>query len=466
MIELEVTNLETFIKNAPTSVTQIIDDALAIEIPGAFFARNKISYFWDGKKHLFSIKRKAFPTGCIRRVIDLLNKMGYEFRINDLREKPKLDNRPLYLRAHLRDYQEKAIEILIQKQRGIIQIATGGGKSLILVGLCSRLNIPTLVLVHRQELMYQLEEIFRTNLRGKGSRKPLIGLVGDGNVKWGHITIGMMQALDVKKYEKELNRIEMVLVDECHHLPCNTMVEIMKHLKNAYFRFGVSATSFREDGMDLLLEAYLAPIYYNLSNDELTKMGYLVPVKVFFIPFYDNKIYKDDLTYSQLYEEAIEKNEKRNNLIAEVVKRVLATGKSCLVAVSRIDHGKILTQKIKSFYPEVEFVEGSDKSERRKKIIKKLNLKEIKCVVCTTVFGEGIDIPTLDVLVSAKAQDSGIDALQLAGRVTRKVEGKNEGWVIDIFDHHHKYFKRHAMKRKKIFEEVKFDVREVKWNLQ
>jgi superfamily II DNA or RNA helicase len=243
------------------------------------------------------------------------------------------------------------------------------------------------------------------------------------------------------------------------------MVEIMKHLKNAYFRFGVSATSFREDGMDLLLEAYLAPIYYNLSIEELTKRGYLVPVKVFFVPFHDVKVYRDDLTYTQLYEEAIEKNEKRNDLIVSLVKRVLATGKSCLVAVSRVDHGKILTQKIKSFYPEVEFVEGSDKSERRKKIIKELNSKEIRCVVCTTVFGEGIDIPTLDALISAKAQDSGIDALQLAGRVTRKVEGKKEGWIIDIFDTHHKYFKRHAMKRKKIFEEVKFKVVEVPWNL-
>jgi len=187
-------------------------------------------------------------------------------------------------------------------------------------------------------------------------------------------------------------------------------------------------------------------------------MGYLSPIKVFFIPFNDTKTYKNDLTYVQLYSEAIEQNEKRNNLIVEVVKRILAKNKTCLVAVSRVEHGKILTQKIKSFYPEVEFVEGKDKSERRKKIIKKLNLKEIKCVVCTTVFGEGIDIPTLEVLVSAKAQDSGIDALQLAGRVMRRTEDKIEGWVVDFFDMHHKFFRRHAIKRKKIFKEEKFEV--------
>ena len=458
MISLNVGNVDTSIKDAPIEVIKALDEALSIEIPGAFFAKNKINYFWDGKKHLYSVKKGTFPTGCIRRVLNVLNRMGYEYQIEDLREIPTQLERPLYLKAHLRDYQEQAIDTLINRQRGVVQLATGGGKSLILAGLCSKLNLPTLVLTHRQELMYQLEETFIKNLRGKGSRKPLIGIVGDGKTKWGHITIGMMQALDIKKYLKELNRIRMVLVDECHHLPCNTMVDIMKYLDNAYYRFGVSATSFREDGMDLMIEAYLAPIYYNLSSEELIRMGYLSPIKVFFIPFNDTKTYKNDLTYVQLYSEAIEQNEKRNNLIVEVVKRILAKNKTCLVAVSRVEHGKILTQKIKSFYPEVEFVEGKDKSERRKKIIKKLNLKEIKCVVCTTVFGEGIDIPTLEVLVSAKAQDSGIDALQLAGRVMRRTEDKIEGWVVDFFDMHHKFFRRHAIKRKKIFKEEKFEV--------
>ena len=84
-------------------------------------------------------------------------------------------------------------------------------------------------------------------------------------------------------------------------------------------------------------------------------------------------------------------------------------------------------------------------------------------MIATTVFGEGIDCPSLDVLVNAKANQSSIDSLQLVGRALRKTPTKDKVTVIDIYDDHCKYLGKHAKSRLKIYKsEPEFVIKKIK----
>lgn len=454
MIEIVLENFFSTLNNLPYHIEKEIDNELTIQEKNYYFAL-KYNKFWDGKYHLYSKKTKKVFTGCLRRILNILDNYQKEYVIRDLRKRPQLTH-PIYFRAHLRPYQEEAIEIACQKQRGVIQIATGGGKSLILVGIACKLNIPTLILVHRKELLYQLFNTFKKNIRPS-----LVGIVGDGYEEFKHITIGMIQTLVNVKYKEKLTNFQAVLVDECHHVPCETIKKILKRTESAFYRIGVTATNFRDDNMDLMIEALLGPLQYKISPTYLIEQKFLSPTQIILSPF--NHSSKEKGTYIKVYEKEIVLNEKRNNLIIQWVEKALKKNLSCLVAVTRLEHGKILLEKIKKIYPEVRFIKGEDKSKYRIETLKLLNKKEIKCVICTTVFGEGVDVPSLDVLINAKAQDSSVDAIQLAGRVMRTWEGKEKAFVVDILDEGHPYFSKHSKNRIKAYTKMGFEI--IKYDL-
>jgi superfamily II DNA or RNA helicase len=68
----------------------------------------------------------------------------------------------------------------------------------------------------------------------------------------------------------------MVIFDECHHVPADTAYDIAFRTLSARYRFGLSATPWRDDGHDLLLEAALGPKVCAMTCSDLIRRGYLV----------------------------------------------------------------------------------------------------------------------------------------------------------------------------------------------
>src|SRR5271166_4904861 len=104
---------------------------------GAFFARRANPY--AGVKYFFTPKTQMFPTGMIHYVRDILDKYEIEWEI--------VDHRPIAqpgpeLPLHdviLRDYQQQAVDLALQCQRGIARMGTGAGKSSVLSGIIAKL---------------------------------------------------------------------------------------------------------------------------------------------------------------------------------------------------------------------------------------------------------------------------------------------------------------------------------------
>jgi len=403
-----------YIENVLTSVNgeipvlfwEALYQRMSYEIPGAFFSQQFQNKHWDGRKHLFNKRHLTFPTGLFSILREVAADNRVELKVSDLRQKPSLGKSIPLIGISLRDYQLEAVDAILKKQRGMIRVATGGGKSLIAAELIGRLNIPTLVLIHKQDIFHQLVQTFKSSLGVK------IGQIGCGIVYPEEITVGMIQTIHkayggslkgVKDIDDDITvipkpeiikqfveRVGCVIVDEAHHCSCNIYDKVMRECGKAYYRVGFSATPFREDNADILLDAHTGARCVDLSASDLIVRGYLSKPTIYLWQFDHGR--PTAYGYPHMYEQQVVNNIFRNRLVIKSVLKAMAAKKTSLVAVTRIEHGKLLEAMLKECVPgKVRFASGQIDSLERKQILADLNDRKIDVVIATTVFGEGID---------------------------------------------------------------------------
>ena len=462
MVTISVNNVKSQIQGfLPPQVVNAIRSKLSAEMVGAFFARQRNPY--AGTRYFFTPKTQMFPTGMIHYVRDILDANGIEWQIVDNRPQVQLGKELPLHNIKLRDYQQESVDLAIQKQRGIIRAGTGAGKSSILSAIIAKLNVKTLILIHKQDIFYQLISTFERILQIP------IGKIGDGECEFQNVTVAMVQTVahifdpkvkvlvkdnELLKYKTEaikqfLGNIECVLVDEAHHIAADTFWDVMQNIPKAQYRIGVTATAFREDNMDLMLEGALAKKFIDISSSNLIDRGFLVPPIIYLYPVNHQRRKKED-TYGIVYNEEIVDNYSRNSLICQLALKAKQAGKAVLIAVTQIEHGEILEQMLQMDDPTAIFVNGQSKSEVRKDILKELGAGVARIVVATNIYSEGVDMPALSVLINAAGAASGIHSLQLLGRVLRTAPGKAKAWIIDLQDNG-KFLNNHSKDRVEIY---------------
>lgn len=471
-------NVTTYITgDIPVEFWEDLSLKMSYEVPGALFSQQFQNKHWDGRKKLFNKRHLSFPTGLFSLFREVCIQHNIFYEIEDLRKLPILGS-PISIKGiTLRDYQLEAADTAIKKQRGMIRAATGSGKTEVIAELVGRTNVKTLILIHKQDIFHQLVDRL-----GKRLGVP-IGRIGCGIIDPQQITVGMIQTIhrafggDLKglkdiepdktyitkpeQVQQVVINAECVIVDECHHIAASIFGIVLSHCENAFYRWGFSASPFREDNADLLLDAHTGAKCVDISASELIKRGYLSKPQIYLYTFDHGR--PNAYGYAHMYEQQVVKNTFRNKVVVQAVLKAAAAHKSCLIAVTRIDHGKMLEAMLKQVCPgKIKFASGQIDSEERKQILKDLQSKKLTAVIATTVFGEGIDVDSLDVLINAKANKSAIDSLQLVGRCLRKTNTKSKVTIVDIYDDHCKYLGKHSKDRLAIYKtEPEFAVRRI-----
>ncbi|MEM2986959.1 MAG: helicase-related protein, partial [Nitrososphaerota archaeon] len=311
------------------------------------------------------------------------------------------------------------------------------------------------------------------------------GQIGDGVVEPKEHTVAMIQtvanAFKIKTDDDDLEekdktrlteqrinilknaifRTECMIGDECHGLVSKTWYSIQKYFTNVYYKFGFSATPAKTDKSDLLLEATFGPKIVDIPCTELINKGYLAKPIFYLIRFKHERIPRI-LSYQELYDQEIVCNENRNFLIVKLGTKFWKEGKRILIIVQQVKHGKILEEmfKITIGKENVRFIQGITKSEMRQRVLEDLNKGNIRLVIATKVFSEGIDCPEINVLMNVKCQISYVDFVQIIGRAMRKTENKDKTCIIDIYDYGCRYLERHSKERLSILKtEPEFDIR-------
>lgn len=461
---------------------------------------------WDGRQYLFDGRNQGFPTGIITRVVDILKANGIEYTLQDARIAPI--TRELEWHGYKpRYYQLNAVRAVKKRSRGIIHACTGCGKTICIAWLIKETGVNTLILTYTKSVFNQVTKSISQSL------KVPVGQIGDGSANIKNITVSMPQSLtesvwvptrklvkgvwkqtrkkvlQVKpKYKDFLANVEMFISDESHHISAATVQLIANACPNAYYRVGVTATPWRDDGEDVLIEAATGRIAYKYSATQAIEDGFLTRPNIHLVHFKQERqpvytiTYKQDkktgnygmvkekVKYADVYDKVITNNERRNGLIARIAHKCYREGKSVLIIVKHIKHGENLYKMLQNLivyydpkkqcnvHTDLRWVNGMDDSELLQQTLDDLDTKKIRVCVATGIFSEGVDIRRLDCVINATAGDSSVNAMQVVGRALRKVidpqthqDLKPVVDIYDIYDTNIRWFSQHAANRQMIY---------------
>jgi superfamily II DNA or RNA helicase len=213
----------------------------------------------------------------------------------------------------------------------------------------------------------------------------------------------------------------------------------------------------------MFLKAAFGEFICQKTPTDLIYTGRLTVPHVFFIDTEQDKT-ADSLSWQNQYSKTIVNGHHRNRMVVSAAYGFWKKKKTSLIAVTQIKHGEAILKMLKQSYPGIKavFIQGEDDSDEKQRTLDKLDQRKLDVVIATSVFGEGIDVPSLDVIINAKGQDSKIDVFQLIGRAIRKTPTKKRAYFVD-FDDCHYYTKPHAMNRYNILKaERAYRVKRVK----
>ncbi|MFA9516151.1 DEAD/DEAH box helicase [Halopenitus sp. H-Gu1] len=162
----------------------------------------------------------------------------------------------------LREYQREARDAWhANDDRGVLELPTGSGKTVIAIAAMAELGVPTLVVVPTIDLLEQwvreLEREFEVP----------IGRFGGGTQHRESITVSTYDSAYLKADDVG-DVFGFVVFDEVHHLGGERYRDIARLLA-APARLGLTATFERPDGAHRVIEELVGPRVHDIAVDDL-----------------------------------------------------------------------------------------------------------------------------------------------------------------------------------------------------
>jgi len=469
-LKLEVSNL--YAKIDP--ISEKLKEQFRFYVPSARYTylhkqylKTKGKMGWDGKAELIR------PDNTV--LAGLVPRISNDYSCKNIVDVRNISTPKLNCAASLklRDYQLTAVLTALGNTfrgtwwpRGILKVATGGGKTEMAVAMYLMHKVPTMFLVHRKDLMYQAAARF-----DKYGVK--VGIIGDGKFEVDEpVVAATMQTIAsifrrdddprFRALSNKMLKVNQVFFDEAHLMASNVdkgneFVSLASHLPNAYARWGLTATPFMRTNYDnVLLEGVTGGLLCDISNDFLIQKGYLTPPKIKIIRSEGVKIPRKT-EWRDAYERSIVLNPHRARQVLDEAKK---GPHPSLIFVTQKLHGEFLMEKAKQDgYPiRMKFVNGDTPVKERQEIVKLMRSGGVDTIIATTVFDEGVDIPELASVILAGGGKSQVKALQRIGRGLRLAANKKTLNVIDFYDNQHYTVLNHSKKRMEYWKSEGFDV--------
>jgi superfamily II DNA or RNA helicase len=298
----------------------------------------------------------------------------------------------------LREYQKQAVEKALEFDRGLTALATGLGKTLVAQEIIRRLNLPTLFIAHRRELVSQFKE----------------GVEFDCKVDCYTIQ-SLLKA-------KNLGEYKVLIIDEAHrYAEASKWGQRIKEI-NADYIYGFTATPYRSSGESLewLFEriTYQKDLKWGIEN------GFLTRLKAETINIgYDLsnvKMSQGDFAIGEL-EKAVN-IESANEAIKEIFEKA---PKPVIIFATGIEHAESLSKKIG--IPAI-----TEKTKKREEILSDFKTGKLEGLININIYTEGVNANNALSLIMARPTQSPVLFMQVVGRVVRLHPGKTEAYLYDL----------------------------------
>ena len=404
----------------------VLDRALNPHLPVAPGARATISE--TDPALVYDPAAQTFLMGALPQVKRVLRDEGIRFTLRDRRAlAPMTDETSWQLTGpRLRDYQAEVVREAVIRGSGLIDIGTGGGKTLLAAAIIAGLQVPSLYVVTSRPLLTQAIE----NLEGYLGVTP--GVIGAGMHRPRPLTVALIQALSGPYVDVTPWKHRCMIFDEGHHACAPSYLRTIRAI-DARYNYFLSAVPFRsgrdQHVLDALTGGTLTGGKYSASY--LIENGYACPAEVM-VERVSSRDTTFELPFQLLYEQGIVKNDARNERIADIAGQQVDRGAAVLVLVDRILHGRTLRTMI----PGSAFVSGKTGRARLELLAARFRNGRLGCLIATAgLFQEGVSIDGIEVLIQAGGLKSRAKVLQSIGRGLRQQKGKDRCLYVDFLDH-------------------------------
>lgn len=363
----------------------------------------------------------------------------------------------------LRGYQEDAKgEILAAWASGYqnvgLVLPTGAGKTVLFSNIISEFKGASVAIAHRQELVSQISlalAAFEIRHGIIGPKEVISGIVTAQMNDLGRsfhapnsgVSVAGVDTLvrRVKALGASANKVGLWVQDETHHLlKENKWGKAVSMFPNAK-GLGVTATPERADGKGLGRKAdgLLDVLIVGPSMRELIDAGYLTDYRIVAPP--------SDLDMSVLNtgkdgdftRPTLKLAIRKSHVIGDVVKHYgkFARGMLGVTFATDVETAGDIAVSFRAAGVPAEIVSAETPLPLRREILRRFRNREILQLVNVDLFGEGFDLPAIEVVSMARPTQSYALYVQQFGRALRILNGKSSALIID----HVKNWERHGL---------------------
>lgn len=363
----------------------------------------------------------------------------------------------------LRPYQQRVKDEIYEAWRGgqknvMAVMPTGAGKTKLMASIFHDNSEPEIAIAHRQELVGQIscamasEGIFHNVI----APEPVIKFCVQQHVKLfgrnfhhqrapAHVA-GVDTLLARQDTLKQLtSSIRLWTIDEAHHvLPKNKWGKAVDLFQwtdatgtvRRPIGLGPTATPIRCDKQPLgrKFDGVFDQMVIGPTMRDLINMGYLSEYRIFAPPA---SIARSSLKVSESTKDFTPESARdashKSPIVGDIVEQYqkIAAGKRAIVFVVDVDTAKEVAARFVAAGIPAEAVSGKTDDTTRQRAIDRFARGELLVLVNVDLFGEGFDVPAVEVVCDGAPTQSFSKFAQRFGRMLRLSDGKTRGIYID-----------------------------------
>ena len=409
------------------------------------------------------------PAGFTYRVCKKLNEAGFnDINYRDIRQLG-LEQPDLSILDDLRDWQKEAVAAMLTSDGGTIWTSTASGKSFLIKKLVMVYpNTPIIITGHASQPLKAIYDDLCKDIKHEISASGVIGPYFEGR----RVNVVHIRSL----LKAPVDKAKILVYDESHGAAAGQRSELLSKVAFANM-YGFSASaSGRLDKKEPVSEGLFGPVIYKMPYTEALASGLVSKVSVHLYP--TDGWERDYDTFYKRMLIGVVRNDERNRVIAEVARKHDDL-KQIVYVMDNLEH----VFRLKKLLPDHVPVYGSGSMTGKRwnqlkrlglipegysplqkgeefRIAEKFRRGEITKAIATSCWGEGVDFPDLDMLIRADGSPGKIEAIQVPGRVARKVDGKTEGIIVDFTDRFGRVFENRAKQRLAHYKKLGYEIHE------
>ncbi len=387
-----------------------------------------------------TVEMFSLPFGATKQVRSWLKDNDIAYKVVDSHPESKAFRRKIRFTGTAHKWQDEAIQIALEKKKGIVKAPPRSGKTVFATKLICTLGVKTLIIASQIDWLRQFRETFigSETQHGFTTCKPSQIKICKTYEDFRDTdvcltTFSKFMSPSGKKLLRRISEMYSVLVvDECHYTPALETSRILASF-NTRYRLGLSGTVERKNASEIqVAHDLLGEIIYSANVERLRPKISLLHTNV-----------KIDLNGSGQraftgFVGRLEKHSKRVNLIAKKVVEMVEQGHMVFLPVTRVNSIQLYVNAINELaedriaYPFF----GGLRKDVRERTVEMARTYEAKVLVGNIrLLSTGLNVPRASCIIDRVTVSSNIPSCdQRISRILTPMKGKPAPVVVFVLD--------------------------------